>query len=98
MGYFNRLLLDLWSNTFAAPGKRTYGTAARDFLIAGPRWNGTAPPPFVQGSGASRARQAYKLVDAATSQQLYLREWVLRAAPLSQPDDPSQRFYLLPVC
>jgi hypothetical protein len=60
--------------------------------------NGTAPPPLVQGSGASRARQAYKLIDAATSQQLYLREWVLRAAPLSQPDDPSQRFYLLPVC
>ena len=65
--------------------------------FARPR-NGTAPPPLVQGSGASRARQAYKLIDAATSQQLYLREWVLWAAPLSQPDDPSQRFYLLPVC
>ena len=42
--YYELQLLDLWSNTFAAPGKRTYGTAARDFLITGPRWNGTAPP------------------------------------------------------
>ena len=45
----------------------------------------------------SGARQMYRLVDAATSQQLYLRGWVVRAAPLSQPDDASQRFYLLPV-
>ena len=45
----------------------------------------------------SGGRQMYRLVDAATSQQLYLRGWVVRAAPLSQPDDPSQRFYLLPV-
>ena len=31
--YYELQLLDLWSNTFAAPGKRTYGTAAGDFLV-----------------------------------------------------------------
>lgn len=36
-------LFDMWSNVFASIGKRTTGTAAANFLIAGPRWNGTPP-------------------------------------------------------
>jgi len=34
----------LWTDVFAAPGTRTTGRdTARDFLIAGPRWQGNAP-------------------------------------------------------
>jgi hypothetical protein len=37
-------MLSLWTDVFAAPGTRTTGRdTARDFLIAGPRWQGTAP-------------------------------------------------------
>ena len=36
-------LFDMWSNVFASIGKRTTGTAAARFLIAGPGWKGTPP-------------------------------------------------------
>ena len=36
-------LFDMWSNVFASIGKRTTGTAAAHFLIAGPGWKGTPP-------------------------------------------------------
>lgn len=36
-------LFDMWSNVFASIGKRTTGTAAAHFLIAGPNWKGTPP-------------------------------------------------------
>ena len=36
-------LFDMWSNVFASIGKRTTGTAAANFLIAGPGWKGTPP-------------------------------------------------------
>jgi hypothetical protein len=42
--YFMLPMLSLWTDVFAAPGTRTTGrNTARDFLIAGPRWQGTAP-------------------------------------------------------
>ncbi|MGZ6268479.1 MAG: DUF1254 domain-containing protein, partial [Candidatus Limnocylindrales bacterium] len=41
--YYVIALFDMWSNVFASIGKRTTGTAAADFLIAGPRWQGTPP-------------------------------------------------------
>ena len=36
-------IFDMWSNVFASIGKRTTGTAAAHFLIAGPGWQGTPP-------------------------------------------------------
>jgi hypothetical protein len=41
-------LFDMWSNVFASISKRTTGTAAADFLIAGPRWHGTPPAHVTQ--------------------------------------------------
>src|SRR4249919_2858793 len=43
-GYFMMPLLSLWTDVFAAPGTRTTGrNVKRDFLIAGPRWQGQVP-------------------------------------------------------
>lgn len=42
--YYLMPMLDAWTNVFASPGKRTTGTKAGDFAIAGPGWQGTLPP------------------------------------------------------
>ena len=42
--YYVIALFDMWSNVFASIGKRTTGTAAAHFLIAGPGWTGHAAP------------------------------------------------------
>lgn len=52
--YYLLPLLDMWTNAFAVPGKRTTGTAAARFLIAPPGWAGEVP------DGATR-------IDAPTS-------------------------------
>ena len=36
--------MDGWTNVFASPGTRTTGTAGGRFLLAGPGWQGPAPP------------------------------------------------------
>jgi len=41
--YYVIALFDYWSNVFASVGKRTTGTGATNFLIAGPGWQGTVP-------------------------------------------------------
>ncbi len=41
--YYVIALFDMWSNVFTSIGKRTTGTGAANFLIAGPRWRGTPP-------------------------------------------------------
>lgn len=41
--YYVMQLMDAWSETFAAPGKRTTGTKEGWFAIAGPGWNGNLP-------------------------------------------------------
>ena len=46
--YYVIALFDLWSNVFASIGKRTTGTGAGSFLIAGPGWHGTPPSDVKQ--------------------------------------------------
>ncbi len=41
--YYLMLLLDAWTNVFAAPGTRTTGSDQSDFAITGPAWKGQAP-------------------------------------------------------
>lgn len=38
--YYVMPLMDPWTNVFASVGRRTTGTNAGDFLIAGPDWKG----------------------------------------------------------
>ncbi|KWF82379.1 hypothetical protein WL93_23775 [Burkholderia diffusa] len=40
-------VLDTWTNAFASLGTRQYGYGSRQYLIAGPDWNGTVPAGMV---------------------------------------------------
>ena len=63
--------LNMWTDDFASAGSRTTGTEAGDFLIAGPNWNGTAPPGMKETFRCS-TRYAWVLVQiAAASEQDY---------------------------
>jgi hypothetical protein len=41
--YYSLALMDIFTNNFAVLGRRTTGTAALDFFLAGPQWDGAAP-------------------------------------------------------
>lgn len=41
--YYVIALFDMWSNVFASIGSRTTGNDSASFIIAGPKWSGTAP-------------------------------------------------------
>ncbi|GLS62529.1 DUF1254 domain-containing protein [Methylobacterium oxalidis] len=41
--YFLMPMLSAWTNVFAVPGKRTTGTGAQTYFIAGPGWSGSVP-------------------------------------------------------
>ncbi len=42
--YYLLPMLDLWTDVFASPGKRTTGTSPQKFAIVGPTWLGKLPP------------------------------------------------------
>ena len=41
--YYLFPMLDMWTNVFQDPGKRTTGTKAQKYAITGPGWSGTLP-------------------------------------------------------
>ncbi len=41
--YYLLPMLDLWTDVFASPGKRTTGTTEQTFAIVGPEWEGKLP-------------------------------------------------------
>ena len=78
--YYVIALFDMWSNVFASIGKRTTGTEAASFLIAGPGWQGTPPPGvkkvfhaptrfvWVNGQMLANGPQDYDVVNALQRQ------------------------------
>jgi hypothetical protein len=78
--YYVIALFDMWSNVFASIGKRTTGTAAAHFLIAGPGWQGTPPADvketfrsptrfvWVNGQMQANGPQDYEAVNALEKQ------------------------------
>jgi len=56
--------LNMWTDNFMSVGTRTDGGKAGHYLIAGPNWNGTAPPGVDQ-TFRSTTRYAWVLVQMA---------------------------------
>ena len=78
--YYVIALFDMWSNVFASIGKRTTGTGAANFLIAGPNWQGTPPADvkqmfrsltrfvWINGQMQANGPQDYAVVNALQKQ------------------------------
>lgn len=56
--------LNMWTDDFASAGTRTPETKSGDFLIAGPKWTGTAPAG-IKATFRSSTRYAWVLVQIA---------------------------------
>jgi hypothetical protein len=57
-------LINMWTDDFGSIGSRTTGTGAGNFLIAGPKWNGT-PPPDIKDVYRCSTRYGWVLVQIA---------------------------------
>jgi hypothetical protein len=58
--YYVMSLMSMWTNVFGSAGKRTTGAGPGAFLIAGPNWQGTAPPD-IKSTYRSPTRYAWVL-------------------------------------
>jgi hypothetical protein len=100
--YFLLPMLDLWSDVFAAPGKRTNGTAAANFAIVPPGWSGNlpqgleridAPTSYVwiigrtQTNGVKDYPAVHKVQDGY--RVTYLADWGKIPRKIEQKIDPS---------
>ena len=90
--YYVIALFDMWTNVFASIGKRTTGTKAANFLIAGPAWDGTppddmtmtyrSPTRFVWVNGQMQADGPQECAEVSELQKQY------RLTPLSAWEEP----------
>jgi hypothetical protein len=91
--YYLLPMLDLWTDVFASPGKRTSGTGPQIYAITGPGWSGTLPKdvtrieaPTATGWMIGRTQTNGKADYAA----VHAFQDGLRAVPLSQWGKPYQ--------
>jgi hypothetical protein len=95
-------MLDMWTDVFAVPGKRTTGTAAANFAVVPPGWQGDllanmqkvqSPTPYVwiigrtQTNGARDYAAVNKVQDGYTITPL--SQWGKTPEPVNAVIDPS---------
>jgi hypothetical protein len=95
-------MIDMWTDVFAAPGKRTTGTTAGNFAFTLPCWNGTlpegvtridSPTPYVwiggrtQTNGTSDLDAVHKIQDGYKITPL--DQWGKELQPIKGIVDPS---------
>jgi hypothetical protein len=108
--YYLLQLLDMWTDSFAGIGKRTTGTSAANFLIAGPGWKGdppqglqqiNAPTPFVWVIGRTRTDgpQDYDAVHKVQDGwgMTPLSQWGKEPRPITVKIDPTVDMHTPPV-
>jgi hypothetical protein len=100
--YYLLPMIDMWTDVFAVPGKRTSGTKAEDFVVLPPSWSGDlpkglsviqAPTPYVwiigrtQTNGPADYAAVHKVQDGFTI--VPLAEWKKPAVPVKVVIDPA---------
>ena len=100
--YFMLPMIDMWTDVFAVPGKRTNGTGAADFALVPPGWTGTlpqgveridAPTPYVwiigrtQTNGVRDYEAVHKVQDGYKI--TLLADWGKTPRTIEQKIDPS---------
>ena len=100
--YFMLPMLDMWTDVFAVPGKRTNGTGAANFALVPPGWTGKlpgdveridAPTPYVwiigrtQTNGVKDYEAVHKVQDGFKITRL--DDWGKTPQKVQQKIDPS---------